>query len=517
MHPIDTITGLGKVAVGGSAALQKKLGLLDPNVNIEGEAAARQLAAPFVQAARKPSGIPQQLADYGYEKPLSAAMNLAAGVGAAGKVAGISRAPELAKALAKGSEVVNPMAQGVKVAQAVGPKLSSVGKEVLGSTTGAGRGAIEEAVKGTPAFKKAMRGEITGEEIVDNARSAVGAIKESRAAAYQEKLKSIADDVSTPNSAAANIDMTPIHSKLTELADRYNVKHTLDPKTGGTHIDLSRVPMNQAGRSDIAGVLKTLDDWGTKVGDRSALGLDILKRQLDDFYSDSSPARGFVGAIRDTVKKTIEQAVPEYGEMTKGYHEASKLVRDMEKTLSLKGGNSQRTSDQVLRRLTSSLKEGGEMRKDLLDVLGQKGGQDLAGQVAGNAMRPAMPKGLVGKLAGGGLASMTYFVNPQLWPALAAASPRIMGEFLNAYGKALHGVRSAADKIPVNIPNIGAPAATQGAFQAQQALQPQTNPQEEITMMTTGSVPKALQGGKKAKGKGKGKVPVIVIDIVKVP
>ena len=34
-------------------------------------------------------------------------------------------------------------------------------------------------------------------------------------------------------------------------------------------------------------------------------------------------------------------------------------------------------------------------------------------------------------------------------------------------------------------------------------------------MMTTGSVPKALQGGKKGKGKGKGNV--LVIDIMKVP
>lgn len=109
MHPIDTATGIGNLAIGGSAALQKKLGLLDRDVPVEGEAAARQLAAPFVKAVRNPAGIPGQLVEYGYEKPISALASLSGATGLAGKTAQASGASRLANAMKSTSQATNPL------------------------------------------------------------------------------------------------------------------------------------------------------------------------------------------------------------------------------------------------------------------------------------------------------------------------------------------------------------------------------------------------------------------------
>ena len=126
-HPIDTATGLGKLAVGGSAAIQKKLGLLDRDVPIEGESSARKLAAPFVEAYRNPGGIPGQLAEYGYNKPVSAAFTLSGGLGTAGAAARAGSASRIANAMSAGSQVANPINMAGKIGTSGASALSKLG------------------------------------------------------------------------------------------------------------------------------------------------------------------------------------------------------------------------------------------------------------------------------------------------------------------------------------------------------------------------------------------------------
>jgi hypothetical protein len=101
------------------------------------------------------------------------------------------------------------------------------------------------------------------------------------------------------------------------------------------------------------------------------------------------------------------------------------------------------TADQTLRRLSSALREGFEMRKDLLKTLGNRSSVDVPGEVAGYAATQWLPAGLVGKGMLGGGAYVLKGMNPKLWPILAASSPRIMGEFLSAYGTAMKAVQPA--------------------------------------------------------------------------
>jgi len=338
--------------------------------------------------------------------------------------------------------------------QAAGPVLGGLAsvtgkvvKPLLGKLSGVGQNAIEEAIisgsksgesinpfKSTTEFDKALRGQTSGEEIVDNARAALNSLKEQRATAYQDKLSVIEQNIQP-------IDLRPLKMDVMDLMNKYNVKIV------NGKIDTSRIAMGKTGRNDIAEIIDTISSWGTKQGDNTPLGLDTLKRQLDDFYSDSSQARQFVTTIRNKVKDTITTKVPEYAEMTKGYAEATKLIKDVESGLMMRkqGLSGRITADQTLRRLTSAMKDNFELRKDLVDILGTKGNEDLSGQIAGYTMNTAIPRGLAGTgPALAGQAAYAHFVNPSFWPVLAASSPRVQGEFLRMFGRGMAGAKKLA-------------------------------------------------------------------------
>jgi hypothetical protein len=191
-------------------------------------------------------------------------------------------------------------------------------------------------------------------------------------------------------------------------------------------------------------------NWGHQPADNTAIELDRLRRDLDNFYSDSSRVREFVANARDTVNNVITKAVPEYKEMTKGYSEATTLIKDIEAGLMLRkqGMSGRIVADQTLRRLTSSMRDNFALRNDLVKALGAQGGDDLAGMVAGYAMNSPIPLGLAGTgpvLVGE--AALAKLVSPAFLPVLVASSPRVQGEFLRMFGK--------AKGIAANIEGIG--------------------------------------------------------------
>jgi ribosomal protein S17E len=355
------------------------------------------------------------------------------------------------------SHIPHDLAEGAiyeMAGSAAGPAIGKIAeyggkvvKPILGKLSGVGTGAIEESIKSgvktstelnpissKSAFDKALRGDISKEEIVSHARDALTSLKEQRSSAYQSQLDQIAKNTK-------DIDINPLVKNASDLMKRYNIKVNID----GT-LDTSRIAMGKSGRKDIEDVLETVMKWGKQPGDRTAKGLDVLKRQLDDFYSDSSQARSFVASLRNSVKDTIVKEVPEYGKMTAKYAEATKLIKDIESDLMLRkeGMTGRVTADKTLRRLMSAMRENFEMRKELVGILGNKGSQDLAGEIAGYTMNTFVPRGLSG--SGPALAGQAAYVmyNPKFWPVLAASSPRVQGEFLRMFGKA----KGLSSKIP---------------------------------------------------------------------
>jgi hypothetical protein len=431
------------------------------------KAYAKKVLAPMARPALEGGGaVLGGLA--GMASPVPGGAIIGAGLGYAGGARGADLIEGKQRTLSDASlQSVKDVGTGAMFemgGQAAVPVLSGLAaatgkvvKPVLGKLSGTGPGAVEEALKSgketgmslnpfksKTQYDKALRGKINGEEIVDNARSALTSLKNQRATAYQDKL-AIVDSNTQP------IDLVPIKQDLMNLLDRYKVK--IQPvMVKGHHgqmiqkdIDTSRVPMGAKGRADIEEIIEKIRGWGSQPGDNTASGLDTLKRQLDDFYSDSSQARQFVTEIRGKVRDAIVKHVPEYDDMTKGYADATKLIKDVEADLSLRkqGMSGRVTADKTLRRLMSSMRDNFELRKDLVEILGNKGNQDLAGEIAGYSQNTFIPRGLAGTgPALIGSASIARFIDPSFASVLVASSPRVQGEFLRLFGKAIGEVKA---------------------------------------------------------------------------
>lgn len=315
--------------------------------------------------------------------------------------------------------------------------LGKVARPTLGRLSGVGTGAINESIKTSVMYRKALRGKITATEIVDNAKNALQKLVARRSANYRASLAKISEH-------SDDIDMAPIRKKLKGLMEEYNVSVRAGKE--GLKIDTSRVAMGKKGRKDIKELIEGVSGWGSKKGDATPIGLDTLKRQLDDFYSDSSQARAFVKSLTESVKKTASDAVPEYKRMLKDYSEATTLIKDIESGLMLrkKGMSGRIIADQTLRRLLSSMRDNFALRKELVEVLGNSTATDLSGQIAGYTMRSPVPVGLAG--TGTMLAGQVGYamINPKFWPVLAASSPRVQGEFLSQFGKAMKMYQSTS-------------------------------------------------------------------------
>jgi hypothetical protein len=333
-----------------------------------------------------------------------------------------------------------------KGASLAGKGASKVAQEFLGLTTGAGKGAVEGALRGGESFTKAMRGDISGEEISQNARNALEVIVKKRGDQYRNTLATIAKDKEIlPES------VMPVGNNLKNLIskDRFDIKMAQNPETGVFEFDLSKSPVIEQ-QTLVKKALEDVANWK----DNTILGVDELKKRLGVYARQTaprSPASTIIHSLESSVNNVLVKNVPNYGQMTRQYAEATRLIKDIESGLLLKkeGMSGRVTADNTLRRLSSALRENFEMRKDLLEALGNESGSDIFGQVSGYAMNQSLPHGLMGRLATAGTMTATLgalsSLNLQMLPVVLAASPRVVGEFLNIYGKALRASKPVTD------------------------------------------------------------------------
>lgn len=115
--PVNLAGDIGKLVLGGSEAAQRELGMIDYPQSPE-EMAARGLVKPITESINNPAGIPGRIVDYAYEKPFSTAMNVSTGLGVAGAGAKALGGVRTANALAKASELTNPISMASKTVTA---------------------------------------------------------------------------------------------------------------------------------------------------------------------------------------------------------------------------------------------------------------------------------------------------------------------------------------------------------------------------------------------------------------
>jgi hypothetical protein len=170
----------------------------------------------------------------------------------------------------------------------------------------------------------------------------------------------------------------------------------------------------------------------------TAEGIDALKQQLGDIRDSTqpnTPARVAAERIYQAVRQTIVDQAPKYAEVMKGYEQASDLIREIEKTLSV---NPNASVDTALRKLTSVLRNNVSTnygrRAELVDFLQRAGAPHLMQKLAGQMLSSVAPRGLGRVLAGsegasaaGAMATGNPALAATLLGGLAASSPAVMG------------------------------------------------------------------------------------------
>ena len=303
-------------------------------------------------------------------------------------------------------------------AAVVKPALKTAVTQVLGKTTGAGAVALRQALENPSAdLTNAMRGGVSEMDILGHAKDALQTIKDARAAEYQAKLQNL-----TMSGPGTSLDISPIQRNLRSQLDKFNIKVTTDG-----NLDFARSTVRDAAaQNEVLGIYNDVMNWGKQAGDRTPYGVDILKRRIDDAYSPSSTARVINQSTKDAAREVLNTQVPGYQEMTRGYAEASKHLEEL-KDLSLESSN----PGTAIRKLNTVLNQNNGYRQMLLEGLNKNSPVDIPGEVAGRALSPWMPRGIMGPLAGAGVAeSVLHGIHPGALAALAITSPRTMGELM---------------------------------------------------------------------------------------
>lgn len=347
----------------------------------------------------------------------------------------------------------NPLAPGAVTALGAGLPLvpPAVGLaargagESLGITTGTGYGVIKEALQSASAggerakaFTDALRGKIAPEDIVNESKNSLGQIIQSRMQNYQSQLEKIAGD-------ATSHDVSPIHDALLTNLQKFKVKPGQD---GALDFSQSAIRFDRKAQSEVQTIYDEMRKFGTRPGDRTAVGLDSLKRAFGDLYSDSSNVRAFTTSMYNSANDVLKKNVPGYEKMSKDYAESTGVIKDIQKGLSL--GNRAGT-DQAFRKLTTALRTNNEFRKELIDELDKASGGFLSSKIAGQQLSEALPRGLARQIEGfGALGTVLAGGVPAflgLAKVAALASPRIVGELVNALGISKRVFYDLLDKV----------------------------------------------------------------------
>ncbi len=414
LHPIDTMTNISNLGVG---ALEKT-GLIPKDQN---EELANAVGQHFANRFGSVEGFKKALAS----DPVGVAGDLSMAL-----TGGESALARLPGAVGKVGEAAGAVGRAVDPLRAVTNAGSIAGNRaagILGMSTGAGTEPIKLAAQagyeGGPAaqaFREHLTGAAPMSEPVNEARNAIRQMRQERGDAYLSGMSGIKADNTV-------LDF----SKINDALDRAQAIKTYKGQ--------SLSPSTQ----DIRGEMRhTINEWETFDPQEfhTPEGLDALKQKLGDMRDNApynTPQRAAADTIYNAVRQTIVDQVPEYAKVMEGYSEASDMVSNIERELSLK---KTANVDTALRKLQSVLRDNVNTsfgrRAELANYLVSHGAPNLLEKLAGQALKSWEPRGIArGIAAGVGLPEIGKAVmsgRPLKAAGMAATyplmSPRLMGE-----------------------------------------------------------------------------------------
>lgn len=435
--PVETVTTLSQVIGGGMRKGLKNLGIDvgdRPDSEEKFEAVVNEMSKKYGTV----EGFKEALATDPASILADASALISGGSITAAKTLGTTtRAGQKAASIAEKAALIDPL-----TATATGAgKLTTavVGKAApttLAFTSGVGRKSIEQAYEagfeGGEALKE-FRDNMKGADpqgILDDAMSNLEKLRQKKNATYLEGMKDL---------KASNVKVS--YNKIDyALSQAKKNAGKLDDKT--------------------LRVLRKVDakiSQAKQAGYNSPVQMDELKRALNEIRMDQpagSARQTLVGEIQNAVKDAIVKAAPEYAKTMNLYAEAAEKMKELKNVLSL-GKN----PDTALRKLLSVMRDNVQTNYGKRATLAEElGGSSLLNKIAGQELSSLMPRGLTGRLLGGGAVGfgavsggLGGLLTPGAIPALAAASPRLIGEAAQLTGQARRKAQKAAQVLPSGV------------------------------------------------------------------
>lgn len=349
---------------------------------------------------------------------------------------------------------LDPVRLGGEAFSLIAKGTGKLGKSVTGNLlAGVGEAVPEEAFRAgkiTPFFEGAknnfrefLRGNKSLRELVDQSDSALDGVRRLRGRQYETELAKLKKLTKT-------VDFRPVRDGLIGQLKRFD----LDPDALITAVnkispeDLGRGNLtdevrrvfrgsniiDEAQMRDISQITSDVTRWGTLRADAfTVAGQDVLKKRLDGLFTPNRNSRAIVTSVRNSVKKAILKAAPEYGSLTKKYQQLTELIRELESGLGLKNNSLIQTSLSKILKLT---KENNEFKLDLVREMERIGGSEIIPSIAGAVAKTFTPQSIIGKITDAGLIyTWLQGVDPSILIGALGSSPRILAEVTNVFGK----------------------------------------------------------------------------------
>lgn len=454
MHPIDTVSGIGNAVAGGVQEGYNALTGSQPSSNTQTDTfnalaqAMKNRYGSVENAARTATNDPM-----GFGSDIMAiitggagAIDLASGAGRASKLAELARANAVTPE-AKAAIQTVPTASGAldnavstvagKVTGPIGTvanKLGNVGAEAVGAPLGVTGGTIQKSMSAASqggdaykAFVEGLSGNTSQDELVTQAKAALGQVVDNRQATYKTMLEQLGKDKTT-------YDISPIFNEVDNQLNKFNITKN---SNGSLDFSRSKFALDNTAQEDIENLTNYVKGYGTKAGDKTALGIDNLKQVLGGYYSPNSNYRAFTQGIKGATREILN-AAPGYTKEMEDYSEMTGQIKDITRNLSLGDNAMVETS---FKKLTSAFKQNNEFRKQLIGELDSVTGGQLSAKIAGQQMSSLMPRGLMKQLEVGGLGYATLSgtgLVPLLF-TMMATSPKVVGTFIKGLGLTAQG------------------------------------------------------------------------------
>ena len=355
----------------------------------------------------------------------------------------------LAPKLAKVADAINPITQTANLTKKASTPIAAA---VDTLTTGSGVDAVKNAVKAGAKSVTApisniynmAKGNTAKGNPFEGTNSFVKSMRESSGYGIDDmlsKAKGNLTDMKIAKNKQYTDDMAKLSTDKTQLAFD-GVVQALKSAKESFGMSRSGVVKNEEVMNMLRRMEDKIDEFRKK-GARTPADFDDMKQSLQGMFdvksSDSQILTAGSSVVR-AVGDDIAKQAPAYRKTMADYGEASGLVKEIEKSLSL---NNRASADTAIRKLTSVMRNNVNTnygaRGNLAKMLSDSGKSvDLLERITGSAFSSYMPKGFrsaaVG-LGGTGGAALGVVSIPTVMGLLATQSPRIIGELLYKIGQ----------------------------------------------------------------------------------